>query len=228
MTAHPPDVPAWTVYGQRQLERGYSPPVPDRIDWGFWPGVGPGTEVLGDIRGRRILDIGSGPGHHAVHLARAHGARVDGVDLSSTQHRRAVGDHGDEPGVRFVCADVAEHLRRTEPYEAACALRTLACIDPAHLLPALRNGLLPGAPLVFSALHTDADGQGPSGVVAPRREYIRLRDEEPIPTQMWCLSPQLWEDLLSAQGFEVEEVALLTGPDPADPVIVQLLRARRR
>ncbi|MEV6117809.1 methyltransferase domain-containing protein [Streptomyces sp. NPDC052109] len=215
------------MYGRRQLDRGYSPPVPDRLDWGFWAGVGPGADVLGDIRGKRVLDIGSGPGHHAVHLARAYGALVDGVDLSPTQHRRALNDHGAEPGVRFVCADVAEHLRHAQPYEAAYALRSFACVDPGRLLPALRDGLLAGAPLVFSALHTDADGQRPSEVVAPRREYIRLRDEEPIPTRMWVLSPRLWEGLLAAHGFTVEAVDLLTAPDPDNPVIVQLVRARR-
>jgi SAM-dependent methyltransferase len=160
VTAHPADEQAWITYGRRQLAAGCSPPVPDRLDWGFWPGVGPGDEVLGDVRGRRVLDIGSGPGHHAVHLARAYGALVDGVDLSPTQHRRALKDHGSEPGVRFVCEDIADHLRHAEPYDVAYALRTFACIDPAHLLPALRDGLLPGAPLVFSALHTDAARKG--------------------------------------------------------------------
>lgn len=218
---------SWTVYGRRQLEYGYSPPVPDRIDWGFWPGVGPGAEVLGDLNGKRVLDVGSGPGHHAVHLARAYGAFVDGVDASPTQHQRAVNDHGSEPDVRFFCADVADHLRRAEPYEAAYGLRTFGCIDPVHLLTALRGGLVPGAPLVFSALHTDVDGQGPSVEVETRPEFIRLRDEKPIPTIMWVLAPDLWEKLLQAHGFAVEGVDLLSAPDADNPVTVQLIRARR-
>jgi hypothetical protein len=65
-------------------------------------------------------------------------------------------------------------------------------------------------------------------VMAPRREDIRLRDEEPIPTRMWVLSPQVWEDLLAAHGFRVEAVDLLTAPADHNPVIVQLIRARRR
>ncbi|MEU3661359.1 NUDIX domain-containing protein [Streptomyces sp. NPDC032940] len=227
MTTHPADEQSWTVYGQRQLDRGWSPPVPDRIDWGFWPGVGPGAEVLGDIRGKRVLDVGSGPGHHAVHLARAYGARVDGVDLSPTQHRRALNDHGSEPGVRFVLADVAEHLRRVRPYDAAYGLRTFACIDPRHLLPALRDGLVDGAPLVFSALHTDSDGLGPSDEVVSRTELIRLRREEPIPTLMWVLEPRLWEELLREHGFRVEGTELLHAPDEDNPGVLQLIRARR-
>ncbi|WBO62013.1 SAM-dependent methyltransferase [Streptomyces camelliae] len=229
MTPHSADEEAWTIYGQQQLDRGYSPPVPERIDWGFWPGVGPGAEIIGDIRGKRVLDIGSGPGHHAVHLARTYGALVDGVDLSPTQHRRALNDHGTEPGVRFLCADVAEHLRRTQrSYEAAYALRTFGCVDPLHLLPALCDGLVRGAPLVFSALHTDADGQGPSSEPVVRQGYVRLRDQEPIAVRMWVLSPVLWEELLAAHGFDVEVSELLAAPDADNPVVVQLVRARRR
>jgi ADP-ribose pyrophosphatase YjhB (NUDIX family) len=228
MSAHPVNDRSWTVYGQRQLDRGYAPPVPDRIDWGFRPGAGPGSEILGPLAGKRVLDIGSGPGHHAVHLARAHGALVDGVDLSPTQHQRALHAHGGEPGVRFLCGDVADHLRHAEPYEAAYAVRTFGCVDPYHLLPALRDGLIDGAPLVFSALHTDSDGRGPSDTVAPRQGFIRLRDQEPIPTSLWVLSPDLWTDLLTEHGFTVESVDLLRAPEAGNPVVVQLVRARRR
>ncbi|SDJ59601.1 class I SAM-dependent methyltransferase [Streptomyces indicus] len=217
----------WTRYGQIQLDRGYMPPVPERLDWGFWAGVGPGTEVLGPVRGKRVLDIGSGPGHHAVHLARDHGARVDAVELSPTQHRRAITHFGAEPGVRFINADVVEHLRAADPYDAAYGLRTFGCIDPRHLLPSLRDGLRPGAPLVFSALHTDAEGQGPSSVVVPRQGTIRIKGQEPIPSQGWALASQLWEELLVGHGFRVEESQVLHAPEPDNPVAVHLIRARR-
>ncbi|MFD9903542.1 NUDIX domain-containing protein [Streptomyces sp. NPDC059063] len=228
MSAQSTNEESWAPYGQRQLDHGYVPRVPDRINWSPWPGVGPGAEVLGDVRGKRVLDIGSGPGHHAVHLARAHGALVDGVELSPTQHQRAVNGHGAEPGVRFVCADVAEHLRGARPYDVAYGIHTFGCVDPHRLLPALRDGLTPGAPLVFSALHTDAEGRGPARTVAPREQLVRLRDEEPIPTRMWVLTPQLWEDLLTDHGFTVEAVDLLRAPRDDSPVITQLIRARRR
>ncbi|MFE4689775.1 class I SAM-dependent methyltransferase [Streptomyces sp. NPDC056749] len=202
--------------------------MPHRIDWGFWPGIGPGAELLGDIRGRRVLDIGCGPGHHAVHLARSHGALVSGIDISPTQHRRALDAHGAESGVRFICADIADHLAGTEPYEAAYGLRSFGCIDPHHLLPALRDGLTHGAPLVFSALHTDSEGHGPSGSVIPRHEVIRLRDEEPIATQIWALDPHLWAELLAAHHFTVTATHLLRAPEAGSPVVVQVIQARRR
>ncbi|MFD8957686.1 NUDIX domain-containing protein [Streptomyces anulatus] len=218
---------AWRIYGQRQLARDYNPPVPDRLGWTPWDGVGPGVEALGDVTGRRVLDIGSGAGHHAVHLARAHGARVTGIELSPTQHERAVLAHADVDGVEFVEADVTDYLVGTKPFDAAYAIGTLAFIDPYRSLPALRDGLCPGAPLILSLLHTDLHGLGPSTEVAPREQMILLRDDPPLPTQMWVLAPQLWEDLLTEYGFRVETIDLLSHPDESATVVQQLIRARR-
>ncbi|MFB7997557.1 NUDIX domain-containing protein [Streptomyces sp. NPDC056002] len=218
---------AWTLYGQRQLDRGFMPPVPEAIKWAPWEGVGPGSEILGDLIGRRVLDIGSGAGHYAVHLARAHGARVTAIERSAAQHARATLHHGGETGVDWVRGDVIEHLRAAEPYEAAYAVGTLAFLDPHVSLPALRDALATGAPLVFSVLHTDLHGHGPSTTVAPREQQIRLRQEPAIPVDMFVLVPHLWEDLLTSYGFQVEAVQLLTAPDADDPVVHQLIRARR-
>ncbi|MFB7711806.1 NUDIX domain-containing protein [Streptomyces sp. NPDC056105] len=227
MTAEDVNADAWTVYGRRQLDRAFMPPVPQQLNWTPWDRVGPGVEVLGDITGRRVLDIGSGAGHHAVHLAQAHGARVSGIELSPTQHQRAISTHSEVPHVEFVHGDVVDHLRAVEPFDAAYAIGSLAFADPHRTLPALRAGLYPGAPLVLSLLHTDLHDRGPSTTVAPREQMIRLRDDPPLTTQMWVLAPQLWADLLTEYGFRVEAIDLLRHPDENVPVVQQLIRARR-
>ncbi|MEU3299799.1 bifunctional class I SAM-dependent methyltransferase/NUDIX hydrolase [Streptomyces sp. NPDC006678] len=218
---------AWTVYGQRQLTRAYMPPIPERLNWAPWDGVGPGAEILGDVTDRRVLDIGSGAGHHAVHLAQNHRAHVTGIEASPTQHQRAASAHADAPGVEFVQGDVVEYLATVEPFDAAYATGTLAFIDPHRALPALRDGLRPKAPLILSLLHTDLHDRGPSTTVEPREQMILLKDESPLPTQMWILAPQLWEDLLTEHGFRVEAIDLLHHPDENAPVVQQLIRALR-
>ncbi|MEU5525092.1 class I SAM-dependent methyltransferase [Streptomyces sp. NPDC047860] len=57
--------------------------------------------------------------HHAVHLVQAHEARVTGIELSPTEHERAVSAHADAEGVEFVQGDVVEYLAGAEPFDAA-------------------------------------------------------------------------------------------------------------
>lgn len=217
----------WTRYGKVQLDRGYMPPVPERLPWCFWNGVGPGDEVLGPLRGRRVLDIGSGPGHHAVHLARAHGALVDAVELSPTQHQRAVSHFGNEPHVRFVNSHVVDHLSQESGYDVAYAINTLACTAPHPVLAALRDGLVDGARLVFCALHTGQDAVAPSPTVGSRSATVQLKDQEPIPVRMWVLTPELWTQLLHDHEFTVDAIDLLRAPESDNPVVVQLVQAHR-
>ncbi|PSJ30469.1 hypothetical protein B7P34_00090 [Streptosporangium nondiastaticum] len=74
---------AWTLYGRHHLDRGTVVPEPGRLDRGFW-GSGPGDELLGDVTGQRILDIGSGTGRLPAHAPgfRAESGALPGAGLA--------------------------------------------------------------------------------------------------------------------------------------------------
>lgn len=89
--------------------------------------------VLGDVRGKRILDVGCGDGGNSVLLA-LKGARVTGIDLSSKAievARRRAANHGLESQVTFFCGPV-EALPLEGSYDCIVGWAVLH-----HLLPVL-------------------------------------------------------------------------------------------
>ncbi|MEU7682632.1 class I SAM-dependent methyltransferase, partial [Streptomyces spectabilis] len=169
------------------------------------------------MTGRRVLDLGSGPGRHAAHLASL-GAKVTAVDASPAQHQRALTRYPDHPGLHLVCADAVAHLRAADPYDLIYSVGSVPCLDPNRLLPALANGLKPGGRLVFSELHTNSDGAGPSNEVTPRTETLRLPGTtQDHPVNIWVLTRQLWEDLLVQHCLTLESVTAIDSPHRTTP-----------
>ncbi|MEV3951043.1 class I SAM-dependent methyltransferase [Streptomyces halstedii] len=227
MTTKPNTVETWNIYGNHQLARKLQLPELDRWDWGI-PGAGPGIEALGDVKGLRVLDLGSGLGRHAARLA-ALGADVTAVDASPAQHQRAVTRYADTtPGLRLVCADAVAHLRDGEPYDLIYSVCSMPYLSPDRLLPVLAEALVPGGRLLFSALHTNSAGTGPSSGLVARPEILRLPGTtEEHQVMMWTLAPELWEDLLVQHGLRLETVTTVDSPDPSNHVSYRLFAARR-
>ncbi|MFZ3492838.1 bifunctional class I SAM-dependent methyltransferase/NUDIX hydrolase [Streptomyces sp. 5.8] len=216
----------WTAYGAHQLTVCPDLPEIERWDWGI-PDAGPGIESLGNVKGLRVLDLGSGLGRHAARLA-ALGAEVTAVDASPTQHERAVTRYPSTPGLRFVCADAVSHLRYAAPYDLIYSVNGLPFLDPGRLLPALANAIRPGGRLLFSALHTNSRGAGPSTAVTPRPEDLRLPGTTRThPVHMWVLTPQLWEDLLVEHGLTLQTVTAIDAPQPDNAASYRLYEVRR-
>ncbi|MEU1073631.1 MULTISPECIES: bifunctional class I SAM-dependent methyltransferase/NUDIX hydrolase [unclassified Streptomyces] len=216
----------WHVYGCHQLQ--HRPDIPDLAQW-HWgnAGTGPGVEILGSLRGRRLLDLGSGLGLHAAYLAQ-HGALVDAVDASPSQHERATERYGALPGIQFVLADAVRHLADADPYEVIYSINGLPYLDPDRLLPVLADALAPGGRLVFTALHTTSAGVGPSSRVAARPEALRLPGSgEERAVHMWVLESSLWEDLLVQNGLIVDSITVLNSGQPDSPVSYRLFQAHR-
>lgn len=217
---------AWTAYGAHHLRRGTRLAEVDRIDWGPG-GTGPGDQPLGELAGKRVLDLGCGTARHAAHLARDHGARVDAVDASAPQIERARARYHGLPGLALVIADAVAHLQTCAPYDVIYSVHAVPYIDPHRLLPALAAALEPGGRLVFTVLHTNSLGDGPGASVTARPETLRLAGGGDVTVQMWVLSSALWQDLLVQCGLEVEKVTVLDAPEATNHASYRLFEVHR-
>lgn len=59
------------------------------LHWDWYQRIGPGAELLGDLTGRTVAELGSGPGHQAAYVAtELKAVRVIAIDSSTAQHSR--------------------------------------------------------------------------------------------------------------------------------------------
>jgi SAM-dependent methyltransferase len=145
--------------------------------------------LLGDVSGRRVLEIGCGAGQCGRWLVAA-GARVIGIDLSSAQleHGRLLDQ---QTGVRLpvVVGDAQRLPIASASIDVACsaygALPFVA--DSAGVMQEVARVLVPGGRWVFSVTHPFRwclpDDPGPAGLQVresyfDRRPYVETDDEE--------------------------------------------------
>lgn len=110
--------------------------------------------LLGDVRGRRVLDAGCGNGYLSRLLAER-GAHVVGVEPA-----QAMADFAREKeaelrqGVRYVQADLTRLPDLGEPFDAVvCSMVLMAIPDWRPALRACVQALRPGGVLVFAIVH---------------------------------------------------------------------------
>ncbi|GGL41344.1 class I SAM-dependent methyltransferase [Planomonospora parontospora] len=218
---------AWDRYGRHHLAQRTAVPVPDTIAWGFG-NPGPGTAVLGQLAGRRVLELGCGTGRYAAHLARDHHARVTGVESSPSQYERAVAAYGTLPGLTLVHADAVDYLQHAGDFDVIVSVHGALCFtSPDLLLPTVFAALRPGGLLVASVLHTNYLGDGPSQVVEPSPQRLQLGGGELETVYRWVLAPRLWRRLLAEHGFTGIVIDRLDSQTDGDPTSCCLIRATR-
>ncbi len=168
--------------------------------------------LLGDVKGKRILEIGCGGGQCAIAFARE-GAIVTGIDQSVMQLQYARG-LAEEEGVRveFLEGDITTLPQvKSASQDAVFSAYALGYVeDAATCFAEVARVLRPGGAFVFSANHP---------VRAMMSEGDRLRAERPywdayqewewgdgsgIWMRDWSRTIEEWFSLLRGAGFTVD------------------------
>jgi SAM-dependent methyltransferase len=130
------------------------------------------AHLLGDVTGRRVLEVGCGSAMCARWLA-AHGAHPVAFDLSAGMLRHAVdGAHATGIDVPLVQADAQWLPFRGESFDLACtAFGAVSFVaDSARVMREVARVLRPGGRWVFATTHPTRwsfpDDPGPAGLTA--------------------------------------------------------------
>ncbi|MFD4571943.1 class I SAM-dependent methyltransferase [Streptomyces sp. NPDC058417] len=206
----------WHDYGRARA--GTDREVPERFRWTWGQDSGPGAEVLGDLDGACVADLGAGAGRHAAYLAVRHRpARVDAVDSSPAQRATAAELYGHlGPRLRIVPGEVAAYLR-TVPAAYDVLYSVFGAVDftdPQELLPAAATALRPGGRLVFSTLAHCVTGVPARTDGAPGRVAVTTPDGVAATLPRWVLTERVWVGLLGRAGFT--DVAVEAWPATAE------------
>lgn len=179
-------------------------------------------EALGLETGSRVLDVGCGPGRHALALARR-GIRVHGIDISSafidvataTAHREGLGVLA-----TFERAD-ARTINLPAVFDAAICLCQGAFGLMDHLahdieiLGGLASALRPGGDFALSAFngyyavkyHTEATFDAGSGVASERTEVHNAAGEAlAAELRTGCFTPRELRLMCRQAGLSVDAI----------------------
>lgn len=172
--------------------------------------------VLGDVRGLDVLELGCGAAQWAIALA-ADGARTVGLDISHTQLLHA----------RDASTSVPLALASGEqlPFAAAsfdvvfCDHGAISFCDPDVIIPEAARILRTGGLLAFCITHPllyltwdQKNEKQTRSLQLEYRELGRLALDEG--TIDWALSPSAWVRVLTRNGLDIVDcIELVADPD---------------
>lgn len=174
-----------------------------RSDW-KWDRL---KNYIQPLKGRRVLDVGSGNGYYAWRMAASGASLVIGVDptLYSVMQYHAI-QHFIKSNEVFVLPlgidDVPDKL---EAFDTVFSMGVIYHRrDPMAHIRQLMNQLRPGGELVLETLIIDGDE---NSVLKPEGRYAKMRNIWAIPS---CLMLENWAHQCNLQNIRIIDVAVTT------------------
>ncbi|KUL34374.1 ToxA protein [Streptomyces sp. NRRL F-4489] len=185
-------------------------------------------ELVGDVRGKSVLDVACGTGFYSREFKRRGAADVLGVDISGEMIAAAQGIEQREPlGVRYEVGDVAELRAGKRQFDVAVGVQCLNYAqDIAEMERMCRNihrSLVPGGEFCLFVQKPDyrfdceslesygfrCEPTGEEAETGPRVRVTALLDPQPISIVTNAPRREVYEKCLAAAGFgEVEWLPL--------------------
>jgi SAM-dependent methyltransferase len=162
-------------------------------------------DLIGDVRGLRVLDVGCGPGLYMAELIER-GGDVMGFDQSADMVRHAFRRLG--PGARVRRHDLGRPLDWLPDATIDLALAALVIHyvdDRVAALGELNRVLRPDGRLVLSTSHPTADWLADGGSYFDER-YAEERWSCGLLHRFWRQPLQRWCEEFSAAGFVIERL----------------------
>jgi SAM-dependent methyltransferase len=192
----------------------------DQVSWGIWAIDESELNVLGDVSGLDVVELGCGTAYFSAWLAKL-GARPVGVDITPAQlatARRMMAKTGIE--FPLVEADAGETGLPTESFDLVVSEYGASIwVDPYRWIPEAARLLRPGGRLVFLRnsvlviLCSDDDVPAKEQLVLPQFGLHRIEWGEAVE---FHLAHGEWIELLRTNGFEIERLVELQAPADAE------------
>ncbi len=204
-------------YTDRQADQAWRR---DGIEWGQFSVPESELNVLGDVAGKDVIELGCGTAYFSAWLARR-GARPVGVDITPAQLETARRLQA-ETGVEFplIEADAAEVPVADESFDLVLSEYGASIwVDPYRWIPEAGRLLRPAGELVFLCNSTlavlcspDADEKVGEQLVRPQFGMHRFDQWEGVE---YHISHGDWIAVLRNNGFEVVGLWELRAPEGA-------------
>jgi SAM-dependent methyltransferase len=212
---------AWTGMAPGYAERAPRQWAQEELDWGIWSIPESSVQVLGEVAGLDVVELGCGTAYFSAWLARR-GARPVGIDVTPAQLATARAMQ-ERFGLRFPLIEAdAEHVPlRAGSFDLALSEYGAAIwCDPYRWIPEAARLLRPGGRLVFlgngAILMLCVPDEGRAGTKLLRDYFGMHRFEWPDDGSVeFHIGHGDMVRLLRRTGFEVVDLVELQAPPDA-------------